>query len=484
MTKDTTMNTRHSLFAVLVLCMAPAMAQAQQGKIVLSEGETKAATVEQLLELVAQGKAEHQRELDSRESEFLSKRNQQRQLLQQARAEVEAAKKLATRLEKVEADNKEVIKQRRAAYKERLGELDELFGHLQSASGDLQSSFETSLTRGQFGKEREKFLRDLARKMSDSTRLPSLAEINRLWEEYHRELTESGQTRRFVAQVVDAKTGTPYECAVVRVGLYGVVCRDRYLVLDNSGQADYSELARQPVRKFVDSAGQLSGADRSSGPGFVGYGVDPTGPAGNTLLRALITTPDISERIDQGGIVGRIIIFLGVIAVILAIYKLITLSAISSKISTQRSNSPKEDNPLGRVMIAGDEVADKSNIEALETHLAEQILRERPKIDSFVNFIKIISAVAPLLGLLGTVTGMIITFQQITLFGTGDPKTMAGGISTALMTTVLGLCVAIPSLLLHAVVNSRARAITHVLEEEATGIVARMAERHLSNRSQ
>ena len=135
-------------------------------------------------------------------------------------------------------------------------------------------------------------------------------------------------------------------------------------------------------------------------------------------------------------------------------------------------------------MIAGDEVADKSNIEALETHLAEQILRERPKIDSFVNFIKIISAVAPLLGLLGTVTGMIITFQQITLFGTGDPKTMAGGISTALMTTVLGLCVAIPSLLLHAVVNSRARAITHVLEEEATGIVARMAERHLSNRSQ
>ena len=74
--------------------------------------------------------------------------------------------------------------------------------------------------------------------------------------------------------------------------------------------------------------------------------------------------------------------------------------------------------------------------------------------------------------LLGTVTGMIVTFQQITLFGTGDPKIMAGGISQALVTTVLGLVVAIPTTLLHSFANSSARGIINVLEEQSTGIVA------------
>ena len=85
--------------------------------------------------------------------------------------------------------------------------------------------------------------------------------------------------------------------------------------------------------------------------------------------------------------------------------------------------------------------------------------------------------VAPLLGLLGTVIGMILTFQAITLFGTGDPKTMAGGISTALMTTVLGLCVAIPMTLLHSIVATRSRSVIHVLEEQTAGLIADHAEK-------
>jgi len=92
-------------------------------------------------------------------------------------------------------------------------------------------------------------------------------------------------------------------------------------------------------------------------------------------------------------------------------------------------------------------------------------------------FLKIIAVVAPLLGLLGTVTGMIITFQAITLFGTGDPKLMAGGISTALVTTVQGLCVAIPTVLLHTLVASRARRLNQILEEQAAGMVAVQSER-------
>jgi len=75
------------------------------------------------------------------------------------------------------------------------------------------------------------------------------------------------------------------------------------------------------------------------------------------------------------------------------------------------------------------------------------------------------------------VIGMILTFQAITLFGTGDPKTMAGGISTALMTTVLGLCVAIPTVLLHALVNSQSKSLIHLIDEQSAGIVADHAER-------
>ena len=103
-------------------------------------------------------------------------------------------------------------------------------------------------------------------------------------------------------------------------------------------------------------------------------------------------------------------------------------------------------------------------------------MKEQPAINARIAFIKIISMVAPLLGLLGTVTGMIVTFQAITLFGTGDPKTMAGGISQALMTTVLGLCVAIPTVLLHSIVQSRSSTVLHILTEQSAGLIAEHAE--------
>jgi len=104
------------------------------------------------------------------------------------------------------------------------------------------------------------------------------------------------------------------------------------------------------------------------------------------------------------------------------------------------------------------------------------ILKETPRLERSLNLLKIIAAVAPLLGLLGTVTGMIITFQAITIFGAGDPKAMAGGISGALVTTVLGLIVAIPTVLLHTFVSGRAKKILHVLDEQSTGIIAEHTE--------
>ena len=182
------------------------------------------------------------------------------------------------------------------------------------------------------------------------------------------------------------------------------------------------------------------------------------------------------ERWEQGGVVGKIITAVGAIAFIIAIWRLIVLSLTSAKVSSQlKSGKANDNNPLGRVLKVHEDNPNMDS-ETLELKLSEAVLKELPNLEKSLNLLKIIAAVAPLLGLLGTVTGMIITFQAITIFGAGDPKAMAGGISGALVTTVLGLCVAIPTVLLHTIVSGRSKKIIHILEEQSTGLVAQHTE--------
>ena len=229
------------------------------------------------------------------------------------------------------------------------------------------------------------------------------------------------------------------------------------------------ELPRQPAGRFVSSAASLE----DSNSGFVPFGVDPTR---GQLLALQVEIPTIQERIHQGGTTGYVILSLGAIALLLTLERLVRLGLMSAQVSRQiKDSDAPSDNPLGRILAVYHDNKDVS-ADNLMLHLDEQMLKERPKINRNIAFIKIISMVATLLGLLGTVTGMIITFQAITLFGTGDPKTMAGGISQALMTTVLGLVVAIPTVLLHSIVHSRAQSILHVLEEQSAGMIAEHVE--------
>ena len=182
------------------------------------------------------------------------------------------------------------------------------------------------------------------------------------------------------------------------------------------------------------------------------------------------------ERAAQGREVGAAIIAVGVIGILYAFYKLYSLFMLGRLVRKQaKSKTPDENNPLGRVLKAGQENFSK-DIDTLELKLAEAIMAERPSIERGIGAIKIISVIAPLAGLLGTVTGMIVTFQMITLYGTGDPKLMAGGISQALVTTVLGLLVAIPTTFLHSFTQSSAKGIIGILEEQSTGILAEHAE--------
>ncbi len=256
---------------------------------------------------------------------------------------------------------------------------------------------------------------------------------------------------------------------VVRVGLFNVVSDGKYLeYVPETGRL--VELQRQPQSRYTSRAEDL----QDSTGGMNAFGVDPTR---GQLLALLVQSPSLMERIQQGQIVGYTIIVLGLIGLLVAIWRLLSLSATAAKVSSQTKNLDKAgNNPLGRVIKVAHDNPD-ADVEALELKLGEAILKETPKFTAMLPFLKIISVVAPLLGLLGTVTGMIITFQAITLYGAGDPKLMAGGISTALVTTVLGLVVAIPMVFLHTLVQSRARRLTQILQEEAAGMLSERAER-------
>jgi biopolymer transport protein ExbB len=353
------------------------------------------------------------------------------------------------------------------AFQERLGGLKELFGVLQQASGDARGNFEASITNVQYP-DRNEFLLDFAKKMGQSNRLASMEEIERLWFELQREMTETGKVTTFTTQVVNA-SGEEQQQEVTRIGAFNVVTGDKYLeYVPETGRL--VELQRQPPTRYTSRIEDLTSATTGQHP----IGLDPTR---GQLLGLLVQSPSLMERIAQGKTVGYVIISLGIVGVLIAIWRVLALSAVGGKVRRQIKNidQPNENNPLGRVLKTAQDSAG-ADIETIELKLGEAILRETPKFNSMLPLLKIISVVAPLLGLLGTVTGMIVTFQAITLYGAGDPKLMAGGISTALVTTVLGLCVAIPTVFLHTLVSSRARRLTQILQEEAAGMLAERAE--------
>jgi biopolymer transport protein ExbB len=437
------------------------------------EADVDAPTnLDKLLELVKEGKSKEQSENTKREAEFKAARDQQDQILKTEQRELARQERIADQLEEEFRKNQEKLRIAEEAYLKQLGSLNELFGHMQSITTDSRVTFESSLTAAEFGKDREKFLGDLTQKMGESTELPTIEEIERVWYEIMREMKATGEVSRFTATVINVD-GTQTECDVVRVGVYNAVCGNSYLeYVPTKGQ--YQFLARQPAGRYTSSAGRVSNADASSG--YVSFSVDPSGPSGGALLANLVQNPSLLERINQGGIIGYIILAIGGITLLYAIYKYFMLYMMGREVEAQlASSTPNSNNPLGRVLKVGASHM-KETIDRLELKLAEAIMAERPSIERGISFVKIVSVVAPLAGLLGTVTGMIVTFQQITLFGTGDPKIMAGGISQALVTTVLGLVVAIPTTLAHSFLQSSARSVVDVLEEQATGIVAEKAK--------
>tara|TARA_B100000989_G_C19520092_1_gene463726 strand:+ start:866 stop:2254 length:1389 start_codon:yes stop_codon:yes gene_type:complete len=459
---------RQKIYLLAFLLLAPTQNAFSQEEV---QEASAPSTMEELLELVKEGKAREQSENAIREKEFLDNKNQQAQLLEREKREEARQERIAAELEAEFTKNEEILRVKDEAYKKELGSLIELFGHLQSTSSEAAVQFMGSLSSAEFGEERVTYLNELTAKMSETTELPEIEEIRQLWFELQREMIAGSQIVSFEADVIDVD-GETTTCMVVRVGLFNAVCDGKYLEFAAS-KGQYAFLPRQPEGRYTRTASNIASASTNE---QVTFGIDPTGPTGGSLLANLIQTPSLSERAAQGKEIGYAIIVVGLLGTLLALYKLFVLYVMGRAVKKQAdSKDIDQKNPLGRVLKVGEEHFSK-DIDTLELKLAEAIMAERPNIERYIGVVKIISVVAPLAGLLGTVTGMIVTFQQITLYGTGDPKLMAGGISQALVTTVLGLLVAIPTTLLHSFANSSAREIVGVLEEQSTGILAERAE--------
>jgi len=442
-------------------------------KLVLALAATTAAlgaspvfavdSLDELLQEVRQSRSELSAENQQREQRFRQNRNEQQALLRQAQEELAAAERRSDELTDQFNANEAELAELNETLTTQLGNFGELFGVVRQVAGDTVGIIRGSLVTAQ-DPGREQIAEELAKVRG----VPSMEELNDLRALLTEEMVRGGKVARFGATITKPD-GTAAEEELVRIGVFNLVSGDRFLTYLPETNT-ILELARQPQGRYRAMAEDLFNAS----PGTtVGAAIDP---GRGSLLALLIQEPSLSERIDQGGLVGYVIIALGLIGLLIALVRWLYLGATGARLRGQlKSDEAKENNPLGRVLKIYQDNRDVDT-ETLELKLDEAILKEVPKLENWQGSIKIIAAVAPLLGLLGTVTGMIATFQAITLFGTGDPKLMAGGISQALVTTVLGLTVAIPLVLLHSVVASRSKALIEVLEEQSAGIIAKQSE--------
>lgn len=422
-------------------------------------GETRPQNIEQLLERVRTERQSERGFLREREREFVNRLNERQAMLAEAKRELQAVEAETERLSRTFESNEAKITELEQELRVAVGTLGELSGVVNQVSGDLRSQIHNSIVSTQIPNRLE-FLDQLI--ATDG--LPSITELERLWYELQREMTETQKVVTFDAEVV-TPDGERTTRPVTRVGAFNLLSNGRYLVYE-SETGQILELGRQPPRHLTSTISRLEGADSQD---TIKFGLDPSR---GSLLALLVESPSLGERIRQGGVVGYILLTLLGIGLLISIERMVVLRREEQRLRAQiNSDQVDLNNPIGQMM----EIFKKyghQNVEAIEAKMNEVIIKYLPKVERGINTIKIFAAVGPLLGLLGTVTGMIGTFQAITLFGTGDPQLMAGGISMALITTVMGLVCAIPLLLLHTLVSTRSKRLVQLLEEESAGLIA------------
>ncbi|MGX5833369.1 MotA/TolQ/ExbB proton channel family protein [Aeromonas piscicola] len=397
-----------------------------------------------------------------REARFLADKNEQGALLAKAKAELAAETARGEKLKATFDANDKQLTELTDTLRQRSGNMGEMFGVLRQFAGEFKGIFNASARRVEHPEQAA-----LLTRLAESKELPSSDDLTAFWTTTLSRMVDGGKVSQLPATVVYGE-GNQAEKTVTQIGEFNTVSEGKYLTfVPETGK--FEQLPRQPDSGILEPI-----AEFEQGGGVKPIFVDPSR---GVILSLLVQSPTFKERVDQGAEVGYVIMVLGVLGTILAIFSGVRLSLIGSSMRKQlKSDQIIKGNPIGD-MLAVYQTHRGDNIEDLESKLDEIILRNVPKFEKGISIIKLIASVAPLLGLLGTVVGMIATFQAITLFGTGDPKLMAGGISEALVTTMQGLVVAVPMLFLYTIVQTQSRRLIQILEEQSAGFVARYQER-------
>jgi len=438
-----------------------------------------AQSPEELMQLIIQRRAEEQAEIDRLAAEYrAAPASQQQTMLQQAQARRNAAQQRVDATQEVFAANDEEIVAANLALLEagEASQLSQIGALARQAAAEAHDILEQSLITSQFAgtsdrsADREAFLTEFG----DARSLPTIAELERLWYEAQREMTAMGEVASYTATIAEAN-GAPLQARIVRIGPFSATTDGNFLTYSIELET-LGKLPRPLPARFTERA-------RAFEQTTSGYSWAVFDPTRGVMLDLYVERPTLMERIELGEWVGYIIIVVGLAGTLMFLYQLVVLVSVRIQLRSQLKNLdvPKPNNPLGRVLLAFK--GDKNNIEeeadVAELRISEAMLREIPRLERFQSFLRLGVAAGPLLGLIGTVVGMIITFQSITETGSSDPRLMATGIGQAMIATVLGLGIAIPLLFANALLASMSKGVVQILEEQSAGILAESIEKKL-----
>lgn len=421
-----------------------------------------ATSLDQLLDQVKSAAQQNTAQNQQREAQFRAAADQQAQILASAKQALAQESANEQQLEAKFEANKKVLDDLNSQIRTREGDYSQVFDQVRQAAGNLKTTLDASMTSTQFP-GRGVFLAKLA----ESGDLPTPDDLHKLWFMMQQELTAEGQVAKFGA-TVSHEDGSQENASVVRVGVFTAVNGNSFLrYVPETGALVQPE--RQPASHWRNLAAGLSNATT----GVLPMAVDPSG---GDLLRSLANQPSFMERVAQGHTTGWIIIVLGLIGLLIILERGAYLFMVGGKIKAQMGSSKADlGNPLGRILSVFNE-SKADDADTLGLRLDETLLRERPVIEARLGLLRILALVAVLLGILGTVAGVMNTFQSMNLFGSGGVQ-VAAGIGSALVPTWLGLLVATVLLFFHGMMTARSEQLIHTLEEQSAAILAARAEK-------
>jgi biopolymer transport protein ExbB len=464
-----------SLSGAPIMSVAQAQAQAQTPPPAPTQTQAPASTfsMSAVMAKIKEQNAAEAKLSQQRQANFRKAMEEQETLAKETVAKRNAAEARSASLSQQYDDNYNRIGEMNLLLEQHQGNLGELFGVTRQISGDAAGVLNNSLINAELevveGQENRV---DFLRRIASARELPSIVELERIWLEMLYEIKADAQTARFTAPVIQLDDSVK-ETEVVRIGSYTAVGDGKFLAYIPS-QSTLAVMTRQPPQLATMAAARRL----QNAPASGGYFQSVVDPARGVLVALIAERPDAFERIENGEAVNWVILGVGFLGLLAAAFQYIYLFIVKLAVGKQLKNlnRPTNNNPLGRMLHAanGDGIKDLSHDtpELTELRISESVLREIPKLERFQAFLRLAVAAGPLLGLIGTVIGMILTFQSITASGTSDPKLMAHGIGMAMIATVLGLGIAIPLLFVNAGLAALSRSVVHVLEEQSTSILA------------